>query len=833
MLVAIKGMHCASCSARIEKVLSGQDGIYRAAVNLATETMEVEWDPARLDIDRIAAKVAGLGFELVRPEAEVRLDLAITGMTCASCAARIEKVVSGLAGVVDVQVNLAADSARVRFHRDAVSQRHIRETINKLGFTATVQTPATATLLAKRQEETRRKIARLRKELIPALVFAGLLLLLSMGEIIGMPLPVFLRPAEAPLNYGAAQLLLLLPILWSGRRFYLIGFPSLVHGAPNMDSLIAVGTGAAVVYSTWNLVEIAMNIAPQAKAMDLYYESAGVLIALVSLGKYFEANAKAKTNDAISKLMQLTPDQATLIRTGPDSATEQVRIPVEEIEQGDRILVRPGERVPVDGLVVQGRSSVDESMFSGESLPVTKEEGDRVVGGTLNKNGALQITAERVGQDTVLARIIRMVQEAQGSKAPIANLADRISLYFVPAVMVTGLLAGLGWYFIGGTDFTFALRIFIAVLVIACPCAMGLATPTSIMVGTGRGAQLGVLIKSGESLELAQQVEAIVFDKTGTLTYGKPALTDLVLLPEREGAENPAADEMLALLASAESASEHPLAEAVVQAAKAKGIVSITPESFEAVPGRGIRARVDGRQLLIGNREFMIQSGVAIADEPAVTAREEMLAAAGKTILFASLDNRLQALVAIADKIKPETRQVVGRLQDLGLQVVMLTGDNNATAKAIAAQAGITDVMAQVLPEHKADKVAALQATGLMVAMVGDGINDAPALARADVGIAMGTGIDVAIETGDIVLMKGELRGVLTALALSRAIMRNIKQNLFWAFAYNIVGIPVAAGLLYIFGGPTLNPMIAGGAMAASSVSVVTNALRLRFFLPS
>jgi len=839
MLVSIKGMHCASCSARIEKVLSKLDGIYRAVVNLATETMDVEWDPARLDIERIGTTVAGLGFELVLPEAEAKLELAIAGMTCASCAARIEKVVSGLPGVVEVQVNLATESARVRFLRGKVSQRSIRETINRLGFVATVQTPATATLLYQRQEETRRKIARLRKELIPALVFAGLLLLLSMGEMIGMPLPGFLRPAVAPLNFGAAQLLLLLPILWSGRRFYLIGFPTLIRGAPNMDSLIAVGTGAAVVYSTWNLVEIAMGITPQAKAMDLYYESAGVLIALVSLGKYFETSAKAKTSDAISKLMQLTPDQAILVRNGPDGETEQVRIPVEEIEQGDRILVRPGERVPVDGLVVQGRSSVDETMLSGESLPVSKEEGDRVVGGTLNKHGALQIKAERVGQDTVLARIIRMVQEAQGSKAPIANLADRISLYFVPTVMMIALAAGLGWYFIGGTEFTFALRIFIAVLVIACPCAMGLATPTSIMVGTGRGAQLGVLIKSGESLELAQQVKAIVFDKTGTLTYGKPALTDLVLLPESdgsmagEGPGNPAADDMLALLASAESASEHPLAEAVVQAAKEKNITPLTPASFETVPGRGIQAQVNGRQLLIGNREFMDQSGVAAVDKAAVTAREEMLAAAGKTVLFAALDNRLAALVAIADKIKPEAMQTVGRLKELGLQVVMLTGDNSATAKAIGAQAGITEVIAQVLPEHKADKVAALQATGLKVAMVGDGINDAPALARADVGIAMGTGIDVAIESGDIVLMKGELHGVLTALALSRATMRNIKQNLFWAFAYNVIGIPVAAGLLYIFGGPTLNPMIAGGAMAASSVSVVTNALRLRFFSPS
>jgi Cu+-exporting ATPase len=461
-----------------------------------------------------------------------------------------------------------------------------------------------------------------------------------------------------------------------------------------------------------------------------------------------------------------------------------------------------------------------------------------VVGGTLNKNGALTIVAERVGQDTVLARIIRMVQEAQGSKAPIANLADRISLYFVPTVMVIALVAGVGWYTLGGAEFSFALRIFIAVLVIACPCAMGLATPTSIMVGTGRGAQLGVLIKSGESLELAQQVEAIVFDKTGTLTYGKPAMTDFVLLPAVGGAEenqqnNPSTDEMLALVAGAESASEHPLAEAVVEAAREKNISPVTPDTFEAIPGRGIRARLHTHQLLIGNREFMIESAIVFTEEKMVAEQEESLAGAGKTVLFVALDGRLKALIAIADRIKPDTVRTVRRLQDLGLQVVMLTGDNTVTAQAIANQAGITEVIAQVLPEHKADKVAALQEKGLKVAMVGDGINDAPALARADIGIAMGTGIDVAIESGDIVLMKGELDGVLTALSLSRATMRNIKQNLFWAFAYNVIGIPVAAGLLYIFGGPTLNPMIAGGAMAASSVSVVTNALRLRFFTPS
>ncbi|HSR35895.1 MAG TPA: copper-translocating P-type ATPase [Desulfurivibrionaceae bacterium] len=501
-------------------------------------------------------------------------------------------------------------------------------------------------------------------------------------------------------------------------------------------------------------------------------------------------------------------------------------IPVEEIEPGDLLLVKPGERVPVDGTVIKGHSSVDESMLTGESLPVSKKEGDRVVGATLNKNGALQVRADKVGQDTMLARIIRMVREAQGSKAPIANLADRISLYFVPTVIVLAIVAGLAWYFVGHAEFTFALRIFIAVLVIACPCAMGLATPTSIMVGTGRGAQLGVLVKSGEALEMAQKVDAVVFDKTGTLTYGRPELTDLhVVASGMDDAQ------VLALVAAAESGSEHPLAEAVVNAAKEKGLALGEPSAFEAVTGRGIRATVNGTAVLIGNREFMAESGVAGLDAAADGVAADF-AGAGKTALYCAADGALMALLAIADRLKPEVPATVKALERMGIKVFMLTGDHQVTAQAIAKQAGIREVIAQVLPDHKAEKVAALQAQGLRVAMVGDGINDAPALAKADVGIAMGTGIDVAIESGDIVLMKGHLSALLAALALSRATMRNIKQNLFWAFIYNIIGIPVAAGLLHLFGGPTLNPMIAGGAMAMSSVSVVTNALRLRFFAP-
>ncbi len=825
--LAVKGMTCASCSARIEKVLAALDGIQSVSVNLAAETMDIEWNNSILALSDIADRVKGLGFELEIPAGEVTVDLAVEGMTCASCSARIEKVVSGLDGVRSMRVNLAAETAVLVFDPDKITKRRILETIAGLGFKAEPLSTGDENLLVKQQRETREKLARMKKELVPAFSFALVLLVLSMGEMLGLPLPGFLDPHYAPFNFGLAQFLLVLPVMWSGRRFYLIGFPALIRKSPNMDSLIAVGTGAAFIYSTWNLIEIYLGIDAMARVMDLYYESAAVLIALVSLGKYLETRSKAKTSDAISQLMELTPDESVLIRNAGSENEEQVAILVSDIETGDLILVKPGERIPVDGRVEKGRSSVDESMLTGESLPVSKQERDMVLGGTLNKNGMLRVLTERVGKDTVLARIIKMVRDAQGSKAPIANLADRISLYFVPIVMVIATLSGLAWYFIGDAQFSFALRIFIAVLVIACPCAMGLATPTSIMVGTGRGAQLGVLIKSGEALEMAQGVSVLVFDKTGTLTYGKPQLTDFELLQDADMPE----DEVLALVAGAESVSEHPLAEAIVQGARERNLPVKEPDSFEAIAGKGIKASSDGKNLLLGNRDF-IKEHVKDFDSALVDDKAAGFAAAGKTALYLAVDGRMTALIAIADRIKEETPSTIRKLKNMGIRIFMLTGDNETTARAIASQAGIEEVIAEVLPDHKAEKVAELQSLGMKVGMVGDGINDAPALAKADVGIAMGTGIDVAVESGDIVLMKGELDGVITALSLSRATMRNIKQNLFWAFAYNVIGIPVAAGLLYIFGGPTLNPMIAGGAMALSSVSVVTNALRLRFFTP-
>jgi Cu+-exporting ATPase len=662
----------------------------------------------------------------------------------------------------------------------------------------------------------------MRRDLIPAFGFALPIILISMGHMMGIPLPAFLDPMHAPATFASAQALLLLPVLWAGRRFYTSGIPAFFRGAPNMDSLVAMGTGAAVLYSIWNLIEIFLGISPVQKAMDLYFESAAMLIALISLGKYFEARSKLRTSEAIGSLIKLTPDKAVRIQHTRDGE-EHVTIATQEIEPGDLLLVKPGSRIPADGEVSAGDSSVDESMLTGESMPVSKHVGDKVVGGTLNSTGSLTIRATRVGQDSMLARIIRLVQEAQGSKAPIASLADRISFWFVPAVMLIALAAGLAWYFLGHEPFTFSLRIFVAVMVIACPCAMGLATPISIMVGTGRGAQLGVLIKSGEALQMAEKIQTIVFDKTGTLTMGEPSVTDIRLVDETMD-EN----ELLSLAASLENASEHPLARAIVNTAQARGLPIRETTGFKALPGKGVRGDVQGREVHIGHLDHMRSLGLAGMDQAEALAGQ--MAGQGKTPVLVAVDSDLKGVIAIADTMRPETPEVVARLSKKGLKVIMLTGDNEVTARAVAQQAGIDEVIAQVLPDRKAAEIERLKQQGKIVAMVGDGINDAPALAGADLGMAMGSGIDVAVESGDIVLMREGLSGVLTALELSRATMRNIKENLFWAFAYNVVGIPFAAGLFHVFGGPTLSPMIAGAAMAMSSVSVVTNGLRLRWF---
>lgn len=746
----------------------------------------------------------------------------IDGMHCAACSTRIEKVVGNLEGVTSCSVNLATERAKIDYDPASITPSALVEAIGDLGFKA--EAVGDAADQGQSAEESAARLIAMKQRLLPTFVLALGIMGLSMAHMFGIPLPSFLDPGRAPFIHSLCQFLLLLPVLYLGRNFYTSGVPALFRGGPNMDSLIAIGTGAAFIYSTWNLVEIGLGIDPVGRAHDLYFESAAMLIALVSLGKYLEAGSKARTTDAIRQLLQLAPDTATLV---DDKGQRQV--PVVDIRLDDHILIRPGERIAVDGIILDGESAVDESMLTGESMPVRKKPGDSLYGGTLNKNGALTMVAGKIGRDTMLARIVRLVQEAQGTKAPIANMADRISLYFVPAVMLIATLAGLSWFFVGGADFSFSLRIFIAVLVIACPCAMGLATPTSIMVGTGRGAQLGVLVKTGEVLELAEKVSCVVFDKTGTLTVGRPEVTEIIPLAGY--------DEhlILSLAAAAESRSEHPLAEAILMAAETKGCRILPPESFVAIPGRGIEAVVASDagkfSVLFGNRELFQEkqiAGLTAKVESDADQRSEQ----GKTVLFLAVDGILAALITIADPLKPEAVDTVRRLREMGIEVVMLTGDNPKTAHAVAMQAGIARVVAGVLPDKKEEEIIRLQQEGRVVAMVGDGINDAPALARADVGIAMGTGIDVAIESADIVLMTGNLSGVCRAIGLSRATLTNIRQNLFWAFAYNVVGIPVAAGVLAIFGGPTLNPMIGGAAMALSSVSVVSNALRLRWYTP-
>ncbi|QLA16806.1 heavy metal translocating P-type ATPase [Desulfolutivibrio sulfoxidireducens] len=819
----VSGMHCAACAARIEKTVSAMPGVNAVSVNLADESMRLSFDPAAVDLSAVIERVADLGFTATPPPTEAALELAITGMHCAACSGRIERVVAALPGVSKATVNLAAETGKFVFDPDKTTPRDIRRTIRDLGFGSEALT--TTDFFKKKREEAEKNLSRLRRELIPALILAGLLLYVSMGHMLGLPLPAMIDPHHSPAGFALAQFFLVVPIMWAGRRFYLVGIPSLFRGGPTMDSLVAVGTGAAFLHSLWNLIEILLGVDPAARAMDLYFESAGVLIAMISLGKYLEAGAKYKTSDAIAALMRLTPDMATLVRDG-----EHVKIPLDEVVAGDILLVRPGERVPTDGEVVEGLSGVDESMLTGEPLPVTKRPGDPVTGGTLNTTGALVVRALRVGADTTLSRIVALVREAQGSKAPIADLADRVSFYFVPAVMACAVTAALAWYFFGGATYTFSLRIFTAVLVIACPCAMGLATPTSIMVGTGRGARLGILVKSGAALQAAGGLTAMVFDKTGTLTHGRPSLEEVML---RAGpATGAALDEnaTLALAASAESLSEHPLALAVVRAAAERGLRLTRPDAFEAVPGKGVVALIADHKVLAGNQEFLAENGATGLDEALAAAAG--LADQGKTPVYLAVDGTFSAVLAVSDQLRPEAAAVVAELAKRGITVVMLTGDAGRTARAVAHAAGIERVVAGVLPDRKAEEIEKIQAEGFRAGMVGDGINDAPALARADLGVAMGSGIDVALESCDVVLMRNDLRGVLAALDLSRAVMGNIRQNLFWAFAFNTIGIPVAAGVLHLFGGPTLNPMLAGTAMALSSFTVVSNALRLRFFTP-
>ncbi|MDG3218135.1 heavy metal translocating P-type ATPase [Streptococcus suis] len=807
----IQGMTCASCALTVEKAVGKLAGMEEVSVNLATEKLSVSYDEKLLGLEDIRQAVEKAGYQLVDNLVTESYD--ISGMTCASCALTVEKALGKLEGVEEVSVNLATEKATIRYSRHRQNPASLERAVEQAGYQ--LIRPEKVEGAADKGPSTEEK---LRHRFVWSAAFTFPLLYIAMGPMLpwgGLPLPALLHQ---PLVYAISQVILLIPILYIGRSFFQKGFKTLLQGHPNMDSLIAVGTGAALVQGLLMIVFLQMGkeVAMHGHHPELYFESAAVILTLITLGKYFEARAKGQTSEAIKKLMDLAPKAAQVLRNG-----QEMQVPIEEVVVGDQVIVRPGQQIPVDGQVLEGQTRVDESMLTGESLPVKKALGNNVFGGTLNQQGAITMQATKVGRDTTLAQIIRLVEEAQGSKAPIAKLADQVSAIFVPVVMGLALLSGLAWYFLGQESWIFSLSIIIAVLVIACPCALGLATPTAIMVGTGKGAENGLLFKSGQAIETLQGVNTIVFDKTGTITEGKPQVTDIHLLSTKNR------EQVLQLAASSEQFSEHPLAQALLQAAQTEKIELLPATDFQALSGRGLSVIIAEQTIYLGNERLMREQGIDVSKGRAVA---EAFAQQAKTPVFLASQQEVLAVIAIADKIKETSRQAVQALQTIGLEVVMLTGDNEKTAKAIAKEVGIEQVISQVLPDDKANQVKFLQEQGKTVAMVGDGINDAPALAQAHVGLAIGSGTDIAIESADIVLMHSDILDVVKAVKLSQATMRTIKQNLFWAFAYNVIGIPIAMGLLHAFGGPLLNPMFAGAAMALSSVSVVLNALRLKTY---
>lgn len=730
----------------------------------------------------------------------------ISGMTCAACAARIERVVRKIEGVHEANVNLAAERLTVEGESTVFSA--VVAAVERAGFGAIPHKKNVENI-----DKNTLKVRSMRRKLILAACFTLPLFYIAMGPMLGLPVPALISPAQAPELYAAIQMALAIGAMIVGWRFYTVGYSSLFRGAPNMDSLIAVGTTASFGYSVYSLIRIFQGNSHAVH--ELYFESVGVIITLILLGKTLESISKGKTSQAIRSLMKLVPKTTSVLRDG-----NELEVPTSKLLMSDILILKPGSRIPADGEVLGGHSAVDESMLTGESLPVDKECGAPVYAGSINQSGVLQAKITRIGEDTALGGMIRMVEEAQGSKAPIARLADVVSGYFVPVVMVIALLAAVAWK-LGGQSWGFCLSILVSILVIACPCALGLATPTAIMVGIGKGAELGILFKNGEAVETLHKVDTVVLDKTGTLTTGKPILTDFILTEREDRAR------MLRLLASAERLSEHPLAHAILETAEKEGISLADVEDFKVEVGRGITAVIQGKKILAGNSRMMNEREI---DFSAFLPQIETLEGEGKTPVYLAVDGNAAAVAAIADTLKEDSAKAVRMLQDRGIKVVMLTGDSKRTAEAIARQAGVDTVLAEVLPGDKAAVIRALQQEGKKVAMVGDGINDAPALATAEVGIAIGSGTDIAMDSAGVVLMHSDLTSVAVAMELSRCTIRNIKQNLFWAFGYNTLGIPVAAGLLYLFGGPLLNPMIGAAAMSLSSVSVLSNALRLKRF---
>lgn len=801
----IKGMSCASCAAKIEKGLSALGGIEKASVNFATEKATIIFNPKKANVENLVKAVKDLGYDT----GIEKVILPIQGMTCASCVEKVERALNSTAGVIRASVNFATEQATVEYIPGQATIAELKRSVEGAGYKVLEVAPE-EDLLEKEEKERRKSYLALRNKV---LISALLSIPIFMGSF-----PEWFPFIPKILQNKLILLILTLPVqFWAGKQFYKGAIAAARHLTTDMNTLIAVGTSAAFGYSVIAAFFPNFFEARGLKA-DVYFDTAAVIITLILLGRLLEMRAKGQTSEAIKKLIGLQAKTARIIRNGKEED-----ILIEDVAAGDIIIVRPGEKIPVDGVIVDGYSSVDESMITGESIPLEKKSGDEVIGATINKTGSFKFRATKVGKETALAQIIKLVQEAQGSKPPIARLADVIASYFVPAVIIISVITFIVWYMFGPEpSFTYALLNFVAVLIIACPCALGLATPTSVMVGTGKGAMNGILFRSGEALETAHKLNAVILDKTGTLTKGEPSVTDILTRNSQL-----ATHQLLFYAASAEKGSEHPLGEAIVKKAKEMNIVLVDAERFNAIPGHGLEAKIQGKEVLLGNLKLMRDRGIKLNG---LEKEAERLSDEGKTPMFLAVDKKAAGIIAVADTLKPDSKAAVDSLHRLGLEVIMITGDNKRTAEAIARQVGIERVLSEVLPEDKARHVKMLQAEGKKAAMVGDGINDAPALAQADIGIAIGTGTDVAMEASDITLISGDLRGIVTAIALSKATIRNIKQNLFWAFFYNISLIPVAAGILYPFFGILLDPMIAAGAMGLSSVSVVSNALRLRWF---
>ncbi len=810
--IHITGMTCTTCAATIEKGLAETPGVEKANVSFASEKATLEYDPSKVDLSRIRDTISQTGYGV----ATRKSSFPVSGMTCASCVSRVEEALKSVPGVVSANVNLGSEKATVEYI-EGINQADLKQAVHEAGY----ELGSESETLEDISVAARRDLKKVRNRFIFAAALAALIMILMwIPDFTGKPYLLWIL--ATPVQF------------WAGWRFYRGAWGALRHRTADMNTLVAVGTSAAYIYSTIAVI-IPDIFSATGTELGLYFDTSSMIIALILLGRFLETRARGQTSEAIKKLIVMQPKTARIIRDGEES-----EITIEDVRVGDLIMVRPGERIPVDGIIRQGYSSVDESMVTGESIPVEKKEGDEVIGATVNRTGSFQFEATKVGKDTTLARIIRLVEEAQGSKAPIQRLADVIASYFVPIVIGISLVTFTIWYLIGPEPpLTYALLNFVAVLIIACPCALGLATPTAIIVGTGKGAEHGVLIRSAEALERAHRINTVLLDKTGTLTRGEPMVTDII------AASSYTQDEVLRLAASVEFGSEHPLGEAIVKTAKERKLELSTTSDFNAIPGHGVEAVVNKKKVVLGNLSLIQEREI---DLNGLEEKAEQLWEKGKTVMFLGLDNKVEGIIAVADTLKPDTTEALEKLHGMGIEIIMLTGDNRHTAEAIAREAGIDRVIAEVLPEHKSQEVKKLQDEGKTVAMVGDGINDAPALAQADIGIAIGTGTDVAIETGDITLIRGDLLGITTAISLSKQTMRTIKQNLFWAFAYNTALIPVAAGVLYLAfhhaGVPSglhfilgdygfLNPILAAAAMAASSITVVSNSLRLKRFKPA